>query len=80
MNKLSYLLKINMASAIIAIENVNSEGLCQQQKKKSEQIVCFFFFLVSEVQIPSTCCFFQLGPQQKNSNFVQKTLLLTSHW
>lgn len=33
-----------MASAIIAIENVNSEGLCQQQKKKSEQIVWFFFF------------------------------------
>lgn len=67
-----------MASAIIAIENVNSEGLCQQQKKnQSKLFVCFF--LVSEVQTPSTCCFFQLGPQQKNSNFVQKTLLLTSH-
>lgn len=79
MNKLSYLLKINMASAIIAIENVNSEGLCQQQKKNQSKLF-FFFFLVSEVQIPSTCCFFQLGPQQKNSNFVQKTLLLTSHW
>lgn len=66
-----------MASAIIAIENVNSEGLCQQQQKN--QSILFFFFLVSEVQTPSTCCFFQLGPQQKNSNFVQKTLLLTSH-
>lgn len=79
MNKLSYLLKINMASAIIAIENVNSEGLCQQQQKNQSKLF-FFFFLVSEVQTPSTCCFFQLGPQQKNSNFVQKTLLLTSHW
>lgn len=67
-----------MASAIIAIENVNSEGLCQQQKKNQSKLF-FFFFLVSEVQTPSTCCFFQLGPQQKNSNFVQKTLLLTSH-
>lgn len=67
-----------MASAIIAIENVNSEGLCQQQQKNQSKLF-FFFFLVSEVQIPSTCCFFQLGPQQKNSNFVQKTLLLTSH-
>lgn len=67
-----------MASAIIAIENVNSEGLCQQQQKNQSKLF-FFFFLVSEVQTPSTCCFFQLGPQQKNSNFVQKTLLLTSH-
>lgn len=65
-----------MASAIIAIENVNSEGLCQQQQKNQSKL---FVFLVSEVQTPSTCCFFQLGPQQKNSNFVQKTLLLTSH-
>lgn len=37
-----------MASAIIAIENVNSEGLCQQQKKnQSKLFVCFFFSIRS---------------------------------
>lgn len=33
-----------MASAIIAIENVNSEGLCQQQQKNQSKLFGFFFF------------------------------------
>lgn len=32
-----------MASAIIAIENVNSEGLCQQQQKNQSKLFVFFF-------------------------------------